>query len=192
MDEGENTPQADESKDNSGITGDRSGTDQVDETDGSDETDANLDDPPSPGSTNSDLNTDLQSDPETDVSTDIDVGSGGRDRSSPDVDFDGVVLDDDDDNQGLFDDLLSGEPIFENKEVLVPLLHSPRAPHRNDQINRMATILVSALRGETPSNILIYGKTGTGKTASAKFVSQELESTSQKYDVPCEVHYTAR
>ncbi|RLM72737.1 AAA family ATPase, partial [Halorubrum sp. Atlit-8R] len=38
-------------------------------------------------------------------------------------------------------------------------------------------------------NILIYGKTGTGKTASAKFVSQELESTSQKYDVPCEVEY---
>ncbi|RLM77811.1 cell division control protein Cdc6, partial [Halobellus sp. Atlit-38R] len=28
-----------------------------------------------------------------------------------------------------------------------------------------------------------------GKTASAKFVSQELESTSQKYDVPCEVEY---
>ncbi|MCL7418051.1 MAG: orc1/cdc6 family replication initiation protein, partial [Halalkalicoccus sp.] len=41
----------------------------------------------------------------------------------------------------------------------------------------------------TPSNILIYGKTGTGKTASAKFVSQELEQTSKKYDVPCEVEY---
>ncbi len=53
----------------------------------------------------------------------------------------------------------------------------------------MATILVAALRGETPSNILIYGKTGTGKTASAKFVSQELERTSQKYEVPCEVEY---
>ncbi|EMA68502.1 AAA family ATPase [Halorubrum kocurii] len=124
-----------------------------------------------------------------DVSTDIDVGSGGRDRSSTDVDFDGVVLDDDDENQGLFDDLLSGEPIFENKEVLRPSYTPHELPHRNDQINRMATILVSALRGETPSNILIYGKTGTGKTASAKFVSQELESTSQKYDVPCEVEY---
>ena len=115
----------------------------------------------------------------------------GRDRSSPDVDLDGVVLDDDDDgdSQGLFDDLLSGEPIFENKEVLRPSYTPHELPHRNDQINRMATILVSALRGETPSNILIYGKTGTGKTASAKFVSQELESTSQKYDVPCEVEY---
>jgi len=149
--------------------------------------------------------TDLDADADTgsdvitdvDVSTDIgvtadgevDVGSAGRDRSSPDVDFDGVVLDDGDDSQGLFDDLLSGEPIFENKEVLRPSYTPHELPHRNDQINRMATILVSALRGETPSNILIYGKTGTGKTASAKFVSQELESTSQKYDVPCEVEY---
>ncbi|WP_207586461.1 AAA family ATPase [Halomontanus rarus] len=92
-------------------------------------------------------------------------------------------------NQGLFDDLLSGEPIFENKEVLRPSYTPHELPHRSDQINKMATILVAALRGETPSNILIYGKTGTGKTASAKFVSKELESTSKKYSVPCEVEY---
>ncbi len=92
-------------------------------------------------------------------------------------------------NQGLFDDLLSGEPIFENKEVLRPSYTPHELPHRSDQINRIATILVAALRGETPSNILIYGKTGTGKTASAKFVSQELERTSEKYEVPCLVEY---
>jgi cell division control protein 6 len=107
-----------------------------------------------------------------------------------DVDLDDVVLEDDtEENQGLFDDLLSGEPIFENKEVLRPSYTPHELPHRKEQINKMATILVAALRGETPSNILIYGKTGTGKTASAKFVSQELESTSQKYRVPCEVEY---
>jgi cell division control protein 6 len=104
------------------------------------------------------------------------------------VDLDDV-LEDDEGDEGLFDDLLSGEPIFENKEVLRPSYTPHELPHRNDQINNMATILVAALRGETPSNILIYGKTGTGKTASAKFVSQELERTSQKYDVPCEVEY---
>jgi cell division control protein 6 len=95
----------------------------------------------------------------------------------------------DEESQGLFDDLLSGKPIFENKEVLRPSYTPRKLPHRSDQINQMATILVSGLRGDTPSNILIYGKTGTGKTASAKFVSQELESTSQKYDVPCQVEY---
>ncbi|WP_303646650.1 Cdc6/Cdc18 family protein [Halovenus carboxidivorans] len=92
-------------------------------------------------------------------------------------------------SRGLFDDLLSGEPIFEKKEVLRPSYTPRKLPHREDQINNMATILVSALRGDTPSNILIYGKTGTGKTASAKFVSEELESTSKKYEVPCEVEY---
>ncbi len=106
-----------------------------------------------------------------------------------DVDLDDVLEDDGEDRQGLFDDLLSGEPIFENKEVLRPSYTPHELPHRQDQINKMATILVAALRGETPSNILIYGKTGTGKTASAKFVSQELESTSEKYRVPCNVEY---
>ncbi|GGJ07254.1 cell division control protein Cdc6 [Halobellus salinus] len=123
---------------------------------------------------------------EESMSVDTDAPTGSTE--SGDLNLDEVVLDDDE-SQGLFDDLLSGEPIFENKEVLRPSYTPHELPHRNEQINQMATILVSALRGETPSNILIYGKTGTGKTASAKFVSQELESTSKKYDVPCEVEY---
>nr|WP_253737646.1 ORC1-type DNA replication protein [Halohasta salina] len=129
-------------------------------------------------------------DSEPESAADADEPTAARDRSatSTDLDFD-TVLDDEEESQGLFDDLLASEPIFENKEVLRPSYTPHELPHRNDQINRMATILVSALRGDTPSNILIYGKTGTGKTASAKFVSQELESTSQKYDVPCEVEY---
>ena len=108
-----------------------------------------------------------------------------------DVDIEDVLGEEDSsgNGQGLFDDLLSGKPIFDNKEVLRPSYTPHELPHRNEQINKMATILVSALRGETPSNILIYGKTGTGKTASAKFVSQELETTSEKYDVPCKVEY---
>ncbi|MDZ5810695.1 orc1/cdc6 family replication initiation protein [Halorubrum sp. AD140] len=211
MDEGEHTSQADEPENSDENGGNPSTTDgdQDDpppravraERDGpadgsSRKVDPNVTaDPETLTNTDADTNTDLAKNSDIEALTDADAGSnvsvenGGRDRSSPDVDFDGVVLDDADDNQGLFDDLLSGEPIFENKEVLRPSYTPHELPHRNDQINRMATILVSALRGETPSNILIYGKTGTGKTASAKFVSQELESTSQKYDVPCEVEY---
>ncbi len=90
---------------------------------------------------------------------------------------------------GLFDDILQGDPIFESKEVMRPSYTPKKLPHREEQINKMASILASALRGDTPSNILIYGKTGTGKTASAKYVSQELQLTSEKYDVPCLVQY---
>jgi cell division control protein 6 len=47
-------------------------------------------------------------------------------------------------------------------------------PHRDKEINDLAAILVPALKGETPSNVFIYGKTGTGKTAVVKFVGKEL------------------
>jgi len=124
--------------------------------------------------------------PQSDQSPD---SSRDRSTAAADLDMDNVLDADDEDSEGLFDDLLSGEPIFDKKEVLRPSYTPGELPHRNDQINQMATVLVSALRGDTPSNILIYGKTGTGKTASAKYVSNELESTSQKYDVPCEVEY---
>jgi cell division control protein 6 len=135
-------------------------------------------------------NTDVDSEP-TDNTDNADDSTAARDRSatSTNLDFDSMLDETEGESQGLFDDLLASEPIFENKEVLRPSYTPHELPHRTDQINQMATILVSALRGDTPSNILIYGKTGTGKTASAKFVSQELESTSQKYDVPCEVEY---
>jgi cell division control protein 6 len=47
-------------------------------------------------------------------------------------------------------------------------------PHRDKEINNLANVLVPALRNETPSNVFIYGKTGTGKTAVTKFVGKEL------------------
>ncbi|MDS0282572.1 Cdc6/Cdc18 family protein [Haloarcula onubensis] len=144
--------------------------------------------------------TDANDDPEAAIDPDEDAGDSTAlgSTADPAPDLDDVVLDnletstDDDSDEasrGLFDDLLEGEPIFENKEVLRPSYTPHKLPHREEQINNMATILVTALRGDTPSNILIYGKTGTGKTASAKFVSEELETTSQKYEVPCEVEY---
>jgi len=94
-----------------------------------------------------------------------------------------------DGESGLFEDMLEGEAIFREKEVMRPSYTPESLPHRTEQINDMASILVSALRGNTPSNILIYGKTGTGKTACANYVSDELQETSDSYDVPCIVEY---
>ncbi len=143
----------------------------------------------------SDDKTETDSDGEAVTDSEEVLGASNPDGFSGDVNLDDLDLDTDAEentdsaSRGLFDDLLEGEPIFENKEVLRPSYTPHKLPHREEQINNMATILVTALRGDTPSNILIYGKTGTGKTASAKFVSEELETTSQKYEVPCEVQY---
>ena len=72
--------------------------------------------------------------------------------------------------------------MFRNKEVLRPSYTPEELPHRTAQINQLATILVAALRGETPSNVFIYGKTGTGKTAVTRFVGKELQRTGQEKD----------
>ncbi|MDP3104403.1 MAG: ORC1-type DNA replication protein, partial [Candidatus Methanoperedens sp.] len=79
--------------------------------------------------------------------------------------------------------------IFENREVLRSTYTPDYLPHRSDQVKALATALVPALRGETPSNVLIYGKTGTGKTAVAKHVGQELERTGELYGIPSVVIY---
>ncbi len=64
--------------------------------------------------------------------------------------------------------------IFRDKEMLHPDYIPDRLPHRENEIRKLAEIIVVALRGERPSNVLIYGLTGTGKTAVAKFVLKKL------------------
>ena len=91
--------------------------------------------------------------------------------------------------KGIFEDMLTIVNIFENREVLRSTYTPDYLPHRSEQVKALATVLVSALRGETPSNVLIYGKTGTGKTAVAKHVGQELERTGELYGVPSVVIY---
>ena len=65
--------------------------------------------------------------------------------------------------------------IFLDKEKLHPDYIPEKLPHREDQIKRIASILVPGLEGTRPSNILIYGLTGTGKTAVTLFVLRGLE-----------------
>lgn len=85
---------------------------------------------------------------------------------------------------GLFKKYITANKIFKNREVLRHSYSPRELPHRADQIDSISEILAPALQGATPSNILIYGKTGTGKTATVKFVGTELENESSGF-TPC-------
>jgi len=89
----------------------------------------------------------------------------------------------------IFSKMLTSPRIFRNRDVLRHSYTPEYLPHRKEEIEGLASILVPALKGETPSNALIYGKTGTGKTATVKFVGKQLEEISRKMDVICYVHY---
>ena len=57
-------------------------------------------------------------------------------------------------------------------------------PHREEQIKSFASIVSTALQGERPSNVFIYGLTGTGKTAVVKYVLKRLHEKSREYNRP--------
>lgn len=112
--------------------------------------------------------------------------SGDHSGMTPANDGDSPTSEED---AGLFDGILEGVDIFDRKDVLRPSYTPTQLPHRTNQIDEIATNLASALRGDSPSNMLIYGKPGTGKTASAKYVSQELLQTAENYEAPCTVQH---
>ena len=97
-------------------------------------------------------------------------------------------------NSDIFGNLLRAKGLFINREAMRPTYMPEVLPHREDEINDLASIFVPALRDETPSNVFIYGKTGTGKTAVTKFIGRELlkkgEETGKKVNfiyINCEV-----
>jgi cell division control protein 6 len=84
------------------------------------------------------------------------------------------------------DELFTREdPIFTNKELL-EISHLPdegRIVGRDEEIQQIANAVNPAIFGQSPSNVLIYGKTGTGKSLCAKYVSKQLIGTAENEGV---------
>lgn len=90
---------------------------------------------------------------------------------------------------GFFEKFIKAETIFQDKKVLQSNYTPETLLHRNEQINQIANVLAPAMKLEKPSNLFIYGKTGTGKTVSAKYTAKELLTASKKQKVPLKAVY---
>jgi len=74
----------------------------------------------------------------------------------------------------VFDSFLKGDNIFTNREVLRHDYIPETLPHREEQVRFLGGMVAPVLKGDRCSNIFVYGKTGTGKTAVMKYVLNKL------------------
>ncbi len=72
------------------------------------------------------------------------------------------------------------ESIFKDERFLYIDYLPERLPHRDNEINSIADAFKPAAKGKKPTNLIIMGPSGIGKTACIKFVVREFSSTFQR------------
>jgi cell division control protein 6 len=90
---------------------------------------------------------------------------------------------------GVFEKSVSNVKIFKDRDVLRHDYLPERLPHREEQIKQVGETVAPTLKGARSSNIFIYGKTGTGKTAVTKYVLSHLEAKAKELGAPVKFCY---
>jgi cell division control protein 6 len=81
----------------------------------------------------------------------------------------------------VFENFVKGAKLFKDREVLRHDYLPNKLPHRESQIRLLGGAVAPVLKDARCSNIFIYGKTGTGKTAVTKYVLSHLEAKAKEY-----------
>jgi len=88
----------------------------------------------------------------------------------------------------IFDSAVNNS-LFNDKSVLQVRYTPENIPHRDEQIKSIASMMAPVLRGERCSNLFIYGKTGTGKTLSVKYIQDEILKRAKMMGVEVRFEY---
>ncbi|MCL7387163.1 MAG: orc1/cdc6 family replication initiation protein [Thaumarchaeota archaeon] len=83
----------------------------------------------------------------------------------------------------------SKKTIFKNRNVLRSDYLPDNLPHRWEHIRQLGEILAPALNNARPSNVFIYGKTGTGKTAVVKYTFKRFNEETLRNNLPLKFIY---
>ncbi len=86
--------------------------------------------------------------------------------------------------ENLFKSVEKTSKIFKNRDIITPHYTPEKLPFREKQIKEIITTLSVALKGSKPNNLFLYGKTGTGKTATTKLVLSDLKEFAKKEKKP--------
>jgi cell division control protein 6 len=74
----------------------------------------------------------------------------------------------------IFEEILGQDSLFVDRRAFDHGFEPARLPHREHEVDSLVRNLVDALNGHIPSNMLLYGVPGSGKTVVTRFVLSQL------------------
>ena len=86
--------------------------------------------------------------------------------------------------ESFFEDFLHKESLFTDRNALLSSYTPETVNYRDNEIKKIANILAPALKQEKPSNLFVYGNTGTGKTLVVKHVTENMALVAAKKNIP--------
>ena len=93
------------------------------------------------------------------------------------------------DVSNFLENFIKKESLFKNKAALQSSYNPDEVLHRDEQISHVAKILAPALRLERPSNLFIYGKTGSGKTLTVQTTIKQIQTIASRELIPIKFIY---
>ena len=81
----------------------------------------------------------------------------------------------------IFEKEVGKDSVFIDRNLVTPHYTPDKLPFREKQIKELTSALAQALKAAKPDNLFLYGRTGTGKTVTAKFVVKQLLEYAAKH-----------
>lgn len=91
--------------------------------------------------------------------------------------------------EGWFEGYVHKKPVFRNYSVLSDTFIPDVVHFRETEIKEILKSLSPVLRGGRGSNLFIFGRPGSGKTASILHAKKTLEGVSEKNNIPVKIIY---